>query len=137
ETQAVAVALFGAPVRLFPRSNPVFYLSRYPDAAEKGEPLFVSLEYSVTSDGKVSQVKILERNVPNEHVKSLRLRIRGARYRPRIIDAEIIATEGLMLYQPFQVLAKETSSPAPEPVADLEEPIEEPIEGPTDVPTEQ
>ena len=122
DTLEVANAFFGAPVRLFPRATAVLYLERQPDAAEEGDPLFVNLEFTVNSDGKVSRVQVLEKNVPNEQVRLVRQRIRAARYRPRIVDAEIVDTQGLMLHQPFKVLNQKPTSSASDtdPDADKE-----------------
>jgi tetratricopeptide (TPR) repeat protein len=103
ETRGLANSLFGTPVRLFPRENGVFYLSRKPEAAEEDEQLFAELEYTVNTEGKVSRVKVIERNVPNEQVRLLRQKLRGTRFRPRIYEGEILPTEGLTLLQPFQV----------------------------------
>ena len=104
ETQLVALGYFGTPKRLFPRESQTYYLNRVPDAAKSGDPLFVELEYSVTIEGKVNRVTVVDKNVPNEQVRILRMRMRSARFRPRIVDAEIVPTEGLLIYQPFQVI---------------------------------
>jgi len=110
ETQELANNLFGAPVRLFPRETPVLPLERRPHAASKGDPLFVSLEYTVNADGGVSKVSVLEKNVPNEQVRLLRHRVKGTKFRPRIVDAEIISTDGLVMYQRYQVIERKGST---------------------------
>ncbi len=104
ETQLVALSYFGTPTRLYPREDRMLYLSRVPDAAEVGSPLYVDLEYSVTAEGKVNRIKVVDKNVPNEQVRILRARLRASRYRPRIVDAEIVPTDGLMIHQPFMVI---------------------------------
>lgn len=119
ESQSIAADLFDAPVRLFPRNNPTLYLERIPDSAEPGEELFVDLEFGVTVQGRVHQVEVIEKNVPNEQVRLLRQRARNSRYRPRIVDGEIVATEGMSLHQSFRVI----SEPPPELPTD-DDPIE-------------
>ena len=102
-TRSLAIALFGTPVRLFPRENKVLYLDRQPENTEPGDPLFVTIEYSVTTDGKVNRVGVIDKNVPNEQVRLMRQRVRATSFRPRIQDGELVPTEGLVIYQPYQV----------------------------------
>ena len=120
ESQRIAAGLFDTPVRLFPRNNPTLYLERIPDSAEPGEELFVDLEFGVTEQGRVHQVAVIEKNVPNEQVRLLRQRARNSRYRPRIVDGEIVATEGMVLHQSFRVI----SEPPPELPIDNDDLIE-------------
>ncbi|SVE15652.1 uncharacterized protein METZ01_LOCUS468506, partial [marine metagenome] len=108
--QNLAKQMFGSPQRLFPSRNGALYLDRRPDAAEAGDDLFVRIEYTVTDQGKVSHVKVLEKNVPNEQVRMLRYGIRNAKFRPRIDDGEILATEGLTFYQPYEVFKGDSNS---------------------------
>lgn len=103
QTREVAQSLFGVPVRLYPRSTPVYFLDRIPDAAEGAEELFVDLEYNITENGRVRDVKVIDKNVPNEKVRILRQSVRAVRYRPRIEKGEIVATEGLRLHQLYKV----------------------------------
>ena len=110
QTQNLAKQMFGSPQRLFPRRNEMLYLDRRPDAAEEGEELFVKIEYTVTDRGKVSDVKVLEKNVPNDQVRMLRYRLRNAKFRPRIEGGEIVATEDLKFYQPYEVLKRAKNS---------------------------
>ena len=103
QMQLVANSAFATPVRLFPRGISNSYLNRLPDGAEPGDQLFVELEYSVTAEGKVNSVSVIERNVPNENVRLLRKRLRSTRFRPRIEDGELLATEGLSVTQTFKL----------------------------------
>ena len=103
QTQNLAKQMFASPQRLFPSRSGALYLDRRPDAAEAGDDLFVRIEYTVTDQGKVSHVKVLEKNVPNEQVRMLRYGIRNAKLRPKIDDGAIVATEGLTFYQPYEV----------------------------------
>ena len=110
QTQDLAKQMFRSPQRLFPREAGILYLDRRPDAAEEGEELFVKIEYTVTDQGKVSQVEVLEKNVPNDQVRLLRYRLRNAKFRPRIEEGEIVATETLTFYQPYEVLKRTNDS---------------------------
>lgn len=108
ETAALANSLFGTPMRLFPREDRVLYLDRQPDAVDPGQPLFINLEFTVTTLGTVTRVRVIDRNVPNDQVRMLRQRIRSSKYRPRIVDGELVTSEGLTLYQPFRVYKPST-----------------------------
>ena len=133
ETTSLSHNLFGTPTRLFPREDPMLYLDRQPDDVAPGDPLFVNLEYSVTPQGTVTQVRVVEKNVPNEQVRVLRQRIRSAKFRPRIQEGELMATEGLTLYQPFRVIRfsssaqkiEESQGDAPDGNEDSVEPMPE------------
>lgn len=111
ETQEVANLYFGTPLRLFPRESPVLYIDRQPDNTEAGDPLFVELEYNVNTNGKVSGIRLIEKNVPNEHARVLRHKLKTSRYRPRISEGEILETNGLALRQPFKVFRRFASTP--------------------------
>ena len=101
---------FGAPTRLYPRAQSVVYLDRMPSKAD-GSQLFIDAEYTVRVDGKVGDVKLLAKNVPNEQVKRLRWNLSQARFRPRIVDGEIVETANLIMHQTFRV--NEALSPPP------------------------
>lgn len=103
ETKRVAEDLFGAPTRLYPRNTGIVYLERQPDAP-RGSPLFVRVEYTVRANGKVGEIDVLEKNVPNEQVRLLRYRIRSTKFRPRIENGQVVETKGLMFSQPYRVL---------------------------------
>ena len=103
ETRRIANSFFDEPVRLYPPMR-LFYLERFPEAAEAGEPLFVDLVYSVTTQGRVQNVKVLKKNVPNEQARLQRQRMRNTRFRPRIQDANMVRTEGLVMHQTFKVI---------------------------------
>ncbi len=103
ETQEIANLYFGTPLRLFPRESPMLYIDRQPDNTEAGDPLFVELAYNVTTSGKVSGIRLIDKNVPNDHARVLRHKLKTSRYRPRISEGEILETEDLSLRQPFQV----------------------------------
>ncbi len=111
ETRLAATQFFSTPTRLHPRRDDVLYLERKPDAAKNGEELFAELQYTVSAQGKVQHVQILDKNVPNEQVRILRGRLRATRFRPRIIDGEILPTEGLILNQKYHLLSEASLIP--------------------------
>ena len=112
ETQEIANLYFSTPLRLFPRESPMLYIDRQPDNTEAGDPLFVELAYNVTTSGKVSGIRLIDKNVPNEHARVLRHKLKTSRYRPRISEGEILETEDLSLRQPFQVFRRFASTTA-------------------------
>ena len=93
---------FGAPTRLYPSAQSVVYLDRMPSKAD-GSELFIDAEYTVRTDGKVGDVKLLAKNVPNEQVRRLRSHLSVARFRPRIVNGEIVETANLIINQTFRV----------------------------------
>ena len=131
QSRMVADRLFGAPTRLYPRSDGVLYLDRQPDVG-RGSPLFVTLEYTVNSNGKVGPIKVTGKNVPNEQVRLLRQRIKHTKFRPRIDDGELVDTPGLTYYQPYQVYKRqirdESDDPGEELTAETDEESEALIE---------
>lgn len=129
QTRQLSSTLFGTPVRVNPRQRPVRILHRQPDNTEPGDPLFVSLEYSVTTEGRVQSVRVIDKNVPNDKVRDMRDDIRRTRFRPRIKDGEIVATHGLVLYQPFQVDKRfNYVDDSLEDYRDDEEAVEDPVD---------
>ena len=104
ETQQLASSLFGSPIRLYPRMPPFLYLERTPDDATSGEELFANLQYDVSEDGRVQQIEVIDKNVPNKEVRLVRNILRASRYRPRIDNGELVATEALEIRQLFAVL---------------------------------
>ncbi len=104
DTQRVARSIFDMPVRLFPRAQKTLFLDRVPDAAEPGGELFIDLTYDITPEGRVEGIRVLDKNVPNEQVRLLRMRVKGTRYRPRIEDGELVTTENFEVRQLYQVI---------------------------------
>ena len=105
-SQQLAEQLFGTPQRLPLQAEKKLYLSRRPDNASEGEAIFATLEYSVTEKGKVEQLVAIDNNLPNEQVRLLKMHLRTARFRPRIVAGEVVLTEGLVLRQLYGVLKK-------------------------------
>ena len=106
KTQQLASSLFGTPIRLYPKKSPVLYLDRTPHAVTPEDELFVNLQYNVSADGRAEEVKVIDGNVPNEQVRMLRQNLRASRYRPQILDGELVSTEALQDRQLFVVLSR-------------------------------
>ncbi|MDZ7684895.1 MAG: hypothetical protein U5O39_07685 [Gammaproteobacteria bacterium] len=95
--------IFGTPKRLFPKPR-AFALDYQPISVDEGEPLFANVEFSVADNGRVARAKVLDGNVPNEKKNALRSHFQSdTKYRPRIVDGEVVETDGLMLHQTFKV----------------------------------
>jgi tetratricopeptide (TPR) repeat protein len=114
EYEGLSIARFGTPTRLYPRITGTIYLSKTPDAAAPDEELFVNAEYTVRASGRVGDVKILERNVTNEHVRILRTRLSATRFRPRIVDGQLVDSPALTVRQVFKVAGRIVEPTPPE-----------------------
>lgn len=98
--------LFGTPKRLHPSSPGVVVLDRRPYDSDEDEDLYVDAEYTVRANGRVTDVNVIDGNVPNQERRSVRHLLTQTRFRPRIVDGELTQTSGLMLHQPFIVEEK-------------------------------
>lgn len=105
----LSAEIFGSPTRLHPDVPAVLYLSRRPDAAlEEDVELYIDVAYSVRANGRVNNIHLLEKNVPNAQVRILRSRLADTRFRPRIIEGELVATDNLMIHQIFEVVGTDS-----------------------------
>jgi tetratricopeptide (TPR) repeat protein len=103
----LAAEVFGTPTRLHPNIDGIMYLDRIPDAAAgEDTELFIDVAYSVLPNGRVSNIELIEKNVPNAQVRYMRSLLADARFRPRILNGELVATENLMIHQRFQVIQR-------------------------------
>ncbi len=59
----------------------------------------------LVKSGRVTNLELLDKNVPNAQVRNLRSRLSATRFRPRIIDGELVATDNLMIHQTYRVAA--------------------------------
>ena len=110
ETKQLASSIFGSPTRLHPQNLPFLYLNRQPDDTDSEEELFVLLNYSVSPEGRTREIKVLEKNVPNDRVRQVRQMLRGSRYRPRIFNGTLVETEALEFRQLFLVSSKKVDN---------------------------
>ncbi len=99
--------LFGRPVRLLPEYNFRPALTRYPVDLEPNQQLFVDLSYNVMENGRVRQASIVDSNIPLRNQKVTRNAVKLMKFRPRMVDGELVATEGLSLHQTFTVVKPE------------------------------
>ncbi|MCZ6503946.1 MAG: hypothetical protein O6945_15720, partial [Gammaproteobacteria bacterium] len=104
--QQLSADIFSAPTRLYPEIYDVLYLTRPPDAAKTDEDveLYVDVTYTVRKDGRVSNIKLIDKNVPNTEVRYMRTALSNSRFRPRIVDGELLSTENLMIHQTYEVI---------------------------------
>ncbi len=107
----LSAEIFGTPTRLHPEITGILYLKRKPDAAtEEDVELFIDVAYSVQLNGRVNNIVLIDKNVPNAQVRYMRAHLAEARFRPRILDGELVATENLMIHQTFEVIGKAPQS---------------------------
>lgn len=99
ETVANPLAL---PTRVyFPVPGAIARGNRLPPG--HGEEVFVQLEFSVTADGRVENVRATESNTYSRHVSDIVNAMRNARFRPRFVDGEPVATERVTLRETYRV----------------------------------
>jgi hypothetical protein len=108
--------LFGRPKRLHPLKPIDMQIDHFPTGIEPGTKLFIDVEYAVYPNGRVRNIKVLETNISTAETKQFKYFVGEMRYRPRIIEGEIQTTEGLGMYQTFEVpnlqqAVSSTSSP--------------------------
>jgi|TARA_Y100000310_G_scaffold342856_1_gene447908 tetratricopeptide (TPR) repeat protein len=99
--------IFGTPFRLFPDPK-IHKIHRFPSAST--EELYIDVDFTVRSDGHVSDIEIVDANVPHESQRWLRSAMYHYRYRPRMVDGEPVVSEKLSLHQPFMIVKRQTSS---------------------------
>ncbi len=104
ETANRANELFGTPTRIHPKVPPVIILPRKPDVAQdtNAEP-FANAEYTVTASGRVTNVEFVDNNVASSQLRELRTSLNSSRFRPRIVNGELVDTDKLFLHQIYRV----------------------------------
>lgn len=100
--------LFGFPTQLATSSETIPTLQRLPDDTTSGDQFYVEITYSVREDGRVVNIKIQDSNVPLKYRRHVRSRLESARFRPRMVDGELVATDGLSLRQNFNLTKRVT-----------------------------
>jgi len=96
--------VFGAPIRLFPLQR-ALPLSRRPMSTEDDAEIYADVVFTIDEDGSTSDVEILESNLPNDDASALRRFVqRRVKYRPRIVDGQLVKTEGMFLHQTYKIL---------------------------------
>jgi len=98
---------FGTPTRIYPEHAGLLCLERRPmDTPADITDFYAEASFTVRADGRTTDVKIIDGNVPNDYLKRLRLRLSESRFRPRMNSGSPVQTEGLVMRQPFRVLAR-------------------------------
>jgi|TARA_B100001971_G_scaffold114163_1_gene105129 hypothetical protein len=92
--------LFGTPVRLVPTSIKAT-LPKRPWRTE--DEIFTDLEYVVRANGRAARFQFVDGNLVGNERRNLRSRLRNARFRPRVVDGEVVRTEGMILHQQYEV----------------------------------
>lgn len=107
--------IFDNPVRLLYRSPVVSDSEPISTSDDDGEK-FIDLEFTVTSTGRVVDIKIQDANVRNVIKRAVKFAVAKARYRPRLVDGVPVDTEGVRMRQTFTsgdlnsaVVAQETA----------------------------
>ncbi len=118
ETRQLAEKLFATPTRLHPKGDQKLYLSKRPDAAGEEGSIYATVEYSVTREGKVNQLKVIEKNLSNEQLRLLKIRLRNTRFRPTITNGQLVPTAGLQLRQDYYVIEEPSADGNKEPSDD-------------------
>lgn len=102
QTHLDAEELFAKPRRIYPKEYGSLYLEPR-HARPDGEQLYAKMEYTVAVNGRARQIKVLGKNVPKDSLNLMRQRLKISRFRPRLVNGEILATDGLVLNQQFKV----------------------------------
>lgn len=94
--------LLAVPVRVyFPAPAAVASGNRMPPG--KGEEAFVELEFTVNAEGFVEDARVTDSNTYSRHVSDFLDAIRDARFRPRFVDGEPVATTGVTAREVYRV----------------------------------
>ena len=102
-TPAQANAFFAQPARLrYSPPIPVFndqawHISRIADST-------VVVQFTVTGEGRVEDATVVEADVSRRVYHDVRDAVKRARYRPRVVDGELVSTTGVQLQQSFTYL---------------------------------
>jgi len=93
--------LFGLPTRIQPRSTHVLPLY----TSHTADHYFAEVEMIVRSNGRTGEIRIIDANIPNHNRKQLKGMLFKYRYRPRMVDGEMVsASMGIQqLYYPIAV----------------------------------
>ncbi len=126
-------ALFGAPqlIHYVPPESWDRYAHRPPEERVRRD---VEIELTVTADGGIREPRVVAGG-DNERLAGQALRAVGtARYRPRLVDGQPVATQDVRFVQPFYVSNKDepTSPPdaGPDEKAPAAAPATPPAQGP-------
>jgi len=99
---------FSFPVRVF-YPTPTIAAPR-PPAATARDAQFVQVEFTVDADGGVSAARIVDHDTSKRFAGQVLGAVRGARYRPKLVDGQPVATAAVRYREVLYV-----SAPAPAP----------------------
>ena len=91
--------LFGRPVKLNPRTEIPLKLRKRPWRTE-GET-YAEIVYRVHGNGRPTGFDIIETTAPPRANRYLLGKLYEARFRPRMVDGEVVVTEGLIWHQDY------------------------------------
>ena len=106
-----AVALLSSPRRLAYRPPSIAVSRATPSKPEEYEERFVEARFTVSRDGKVSDVATASTDAPQNAERAVLFAVRKARYAPRLENGETVDTPGVTLRE--RVLVKRGAA-APE-----------------------
>lgn len=69
---------------------------------------FVDVKFTVTREGRVDDVRTVETDATDGQRKSVIISIRRARYRPRFVDGNPVATPDMHIHQTLYVIGKDS-----------------------------
>jgi tetratricopeptide (TPR) repeat protein len=105
---AAGTAILGAPVQLIYR--PPSGARRNPTVdPEEYQEHFVDIELTVTPEGRAADASVVAGDVTEATGKTVVAAIRRARYRPRFVDGEPVATGGVRHHQVIYVRSRSTT----------------------------
>jgi tetratricopeptide (TPR) repeat protein len=99
--------LFGLPSRIQPRNTHVLPLYTSGDAGS----YYADVEMTVKPDGRTGNIRITDANIPNQERKRLKQMIFRYRYRPKMVDGEMVSTD-MGIQQRYYPMAINTNTGA-------------------------
>jgi TonB family protein len=95
---------FGLPVRVF-YPTPNIAAPRPASAMPAGDAQFVEVEFDVNADGRVSAARIVAHDTSERYADEVLSAVRDARYRPKFVDGQPVATPALSYREVLSVSA--------------------------------
>ena len=124
-----AIALLSSPRRLAYRPPSIAVSRATPSKPDEFEERFVEASFTVTRDGRVTDVSTSNTDAPQNAERAVLLAVRKARYAPRLENGETVDTVGVLLRERVLVRrgaaapdAAPNAAPAPVPAPSTAEP---------------
>ncbi|MBT3427257.1 MAG: tetratricopeptide repeat protein [Gammaproteobacteria bacterium] len=81
--------LFAEPKLLYPINLGLIYLEKRPEsAAPNVKEFYADVSYVINVKGRVSDIKINDKNVPNSYMRTLKNVLHNSRFRPSLVDGK-------------------------------------------------